>query len=77
MAQHPFEGAPVEFHRPVDGRIKEVGDPAVRRFGRLVPQQPAAHHRRQGQRDHRRRDDGDGQRERKFAEHAADQAGHE
>ena len=42
-----------------------------------MPQQAAAHHGRQGQRNHRRCHHGDGQRECELAEHAADQTGHE
>ena len=54
--------------------------PPRQRALRLVEmrlEQPAAHHRRQGQRHDHRHDHGDGQRQREFAEHAADQPGHE
>ena len=48
VAQHPFEASPIDLHRPVD---RADGTPVTMppRAGRLrlMPQQAAAHHRRQ------------------------------
>ena len=83
MVQHPDQAAAIHIDRALDqvgeARCEAVGEDAVAllRLAVALAQQAAAHHRRQRQRDDGRGHHRDGQRQREFAEHAADQAGHE
>ena len=70
----------IAVDRPLHGAIECAHDSpgiAASAGATVMAQQPAAHHRRQGQRHHRRGDHRDGQRQGEFAEHAADDAAHE
>ena len=74
--EHPGEAAPVEVQEPVQDAIRRAHEEAG--WGILAgAQEPAAHHRRQRQRDDGRGDDRDRERQRELAEEAADDAGHE
>src|SRR5215475_1118037 len=76
MLENPAERTAVECDDPFESVFRGLVKPALLGF-RLVPQEPRTHHRRQRQRYHRRNQNGDTECDRKFAEQAADDVGHE
>ena len=76
MAQNEFERAPVTADDRIHEAAEELADAAAALMS-AGAQKPRAHHRRQCQRYDRRDDDGNRQRQRELAEHAADETRHE
>ena len=77
MPQHPIEPANVESQECVEAAFAPAKQFSVLLIRRILAQQGRAHHRRQRQRNDAGNDDGERQRDGKFAEQPADHAAHQ
>ena len=76
-AQYPEQTLVIEFYGPLDKVVEAFRQRTRLALAAMRAQQPAAHHGRQCQRYDSRGHNGDGQCQGEFAEHAANEAGHE
>src|SRR5208282_1381578 len=76
VLQDPLQSARVEVNDALEHAFGGLIESALLRF-RLVTEQLRAHHRRKGQRNHRRNQNRHGQSDRELAEQAPDDVAHE
>ena len=76
MPEHPLQRAAILGDNPIESILRFAVKPVL--FGlRFMPQQLGAHHRSERQRNHGGNKNRYGQRDREFAEQAADNIAHE